>query len=133
MAAGFTTITIVDGSTTSRSMRVWDEGGPGPYSFAQANADLPATTMAKVTVTTTSSYLTALSSSINRRGATIQYIAVAGSLGYVYFGSSSPADTTTSFQLSPGQVMSATVGSGVITDGILVTATTSDIFIVMSQ
>jgi hypothetical protein len=90
------------------------------------------TTQAKVTIATTNTYQQALASNTSRKGATIQYIGVAGAIGYVYFGSA-PADTTTSFQLSPGQILSANFGGVIATDTIQVTGTGTDIFIVASQ
>lgn len=91
------------------------------------------TTEAKVTVAVTNTYQQALASSATRFGCTIQYIAVAGTKGYVFFGSS-PADTTTSFQLTNGQTISCAVGGVVVaTDAVQVTGTGTDIFIVSNQ
>lgn len=91
------------------------------------------TTQAKVTVAATNTYQTGLAASSTRAGCTIQYVAVAGTKGYVYFGSA-PADTTTSFQLTNGQSLSCAVGGvAVATDIITITATQNDIFIVSNQ
>lgn len=91
------------------------------------------TTEAKVTVAVTNTYQTALASSASRTGCTVQYIGVAGTKGYVFFGTS-PADTTTSFQLSNGQALNCAIGgTAVATDAIQVTGTGTDIFIVSNQ
>jgi hypothetical protein len=88
---------------------------------------------AKVTVSVTNTYQQALASSTTRYGCTIQYVAVAGTVGYVYFGSA-PADTTTSFQLSNGQSINCGAGGGAVaTDAIQVTGTATDIFVVSQQ
>jgi hypothetical protein len=39
MAGSWTTMQIKDGAGTTRTMRVWDETGSGPYSFGQVLAD----------------------------------------------------------------------------------------------
>lgn len=91
------------------------------------------TTEAKVTVAVTNTYQQALASSATRAGCTIQYVAVAGSKGFVFFGAP-PADTTTSFQLTNGQSINCTIGgAGVATDAVQVTATGTDIFVVSNQ
>lgn len=91
------------------------------------------TTQAKVTVSVTNTYQAALASSPTRVGCSLQYVAVAGTKGYVFFGTS-PADTTTSFQLTNGQSINCAVGGvAVATDAINVTGTATDIFIVSAQ
>ncbi len=90
------------------------------------------TTQAKVTVAVTNTYQQALASSASRAGCTLQYIAVAGTKGYVFFGAT-PADTTTSFQLTNGQSINCSLGEGIATDAVQVTATGTDIFIVSNQ
>lgn len=91
------------------------------------------TTEAKVTVAVTNTYQQALASSATRSGCTIQYVAVAGSKGFVFFGAS-PADTTTSFQLTNGQSITCAIGGVVVaTDAVQVTGTGTDIFIVSNQ
>lgn len=92
------------------------------------------TTQAKVTVAVTSTFQAALASSTTRKGCTVQYVAVAGTKGYVFFGSSTPSDLTTSFQLTAGQAINCSIGGlGVATDQILVTGTGTDIFVISSQ
>lgn len=91
------------------------------------------TTEAKVTIAVTNTYQQALAASAPRTGCTIQYIAVAGSKGYVFFGSA-PADTTTSFQLTNGQSINCAIGGiAVATDAVQVTGTGTDIFVVSNQ
>lgn len=91
------------------------------------------TTQAKVTIAVTNTYQQAIASSASRVGCTIQYIAVAGTKGYVFLGAA-PADTTTSFQLTNGQTLNCNIGGvAVAQDAIQVTATATDIFIVANQ
>ena len=91
------------------------------------------TTQAKVTISVTNTFQQALASASTRAGCTLQYIAVAGSKGYVFFGSA-PGDTTTSYQLTNGQSISCAIGGfGVATDAVQVTATGTDIFVVSNQ
>lgn len=91
------------------------------------------TTQAKTTIAVTNTYIQALAASTTRMGCTIQYIAVVGTKGFVFFGAS-PADTTTSFQLTNGQSINCALGgTGVATDAVQVTATGTDIFIVSNQ
>lgn len=51
MAAGWTTLAILDGGGTSRTMRVWDESGTGagPFSFGQVLTDGGGTAIATFT------------------------------------------------------------------------------------
>lgn len=91
------------------------------------------TTEAKVTVSVTNTFQQALASASGRAGCTLQYIAVAGTKGFVFFGAS-PSDTTSSFQLTNGQSINCAVGGqAVATDAIQVTGTATDIFIVSNQ
>lgn len=91
------------------------------------------TTEAKLTIAVTGTYQQALPSTVGRKGCTVQYIAVAGTKGFVFLGAA-PPDTTTSFQLTNGQSLNCAVGGlGVATDAINVTATATDIFIVSNQ
>lgn len=90
------------------------------------------TTEAKVTVAVTSTYQQALAASATRKGCTIQYIAVGGTKGYVFFGSA-PADTTTSFQLTNGQAINCGAPGVTLTDAVQVTGTGTDIFVVSNQ
>lgn len=92
------------------------------------------TTELPVTVAVTNTFQQALAASGTRKGCTIQYIAVAGSKGFVFFGSSTPGSTATSFQLGDKQALNCAVGGlGVATDQVLVTGTATDIFIVSNQ
>lgn len=91
------------------------------------------TTQAKITIAVTGTYQQALPSTVGRKGCTVQYIAVAGTKGFVFLGAA-PPNTTTSFQLTNGQSLNCAVGGlGVASDAINVTATTNDIFIVSNQ
>lgn len=91
------------------------------------------TTEAKVTISVTNTYQQALAASASRGGCTLQYIAVAGTIGYVFFGAT-PADTTTSWQLTSGQSINCAVGGVVVaTDAIQVTGTATDKFIISNQ
>ena len=91
------------------------------------------TVLTKVTIAVTNTYQQALAANSLRLGCTIQYIAVAGTVGYVYFGSD-PSDNTTSFQLVNGQTIScATATGGVLSDRVTVTGTGTDIFVVGTQ
>jgi len=90
------------------------------------------TTQAKITIAVTNTYIQALAASTTRKGGTIQYIAVAGTKGYV-FSSAAPADTTTSFQLTNGQTLNLGSMGVTLSDAVQVTGTATDIFIVASQ
>lgn len=92
-------------------------------------------TQTSVTVAVTNTFVQALSRVDGRNGCTIQYVAVAGTKGYVFFGSAAPSDTTTSLQLTNGQTITCRIGGldGVAVDAIYVTGTATDIFIVNSQ
>lgn len=91
------------------------------------------TTQAKITVSVTNTYQQALASATVRNGCTIQYIAVAGTKGFVFFGTS-PSDTTTSFQLTNGQSINCAIGGLMVaTDAVQVTGTATDIFVVSNQ
>jgi hypothetical protein len=90
------------------------------------------TTQAKVPIAVTNTYQQALASSTTRKGCTIQYIAVAGTKGFIFAGSA-PGDTTTSFQLTNGQTFNCQTPGLTITDAIQVTGTATDIFVVSSQ
>lgn len=90
------------------------------------------TTQAKVTIAVTNTYQQALASSTTRKGCTIQYVAVAGTKGYVFFGSA-PADTTTSFQLTNGQAINCQTPGVTLTDAVQLTGTGTDIFVVTNQ
>lgn len=90
------------------------------------------TTQTKVTVSVTNTYVNALAANANRKGCTIQYIAVAGAKGFVFFGAA-PADTTTSFQLTNGQTINCGADGVTLTDAVQVTGTGTDIFVVSSQ
>ena len=91
-------------------------------------------TLAKITIAITNTYQQALAAAASRTGCTVQYIAVAGTKGYVFFGTVTPSDTTTSFQLTNGQSLNCAVGgSAVATDAVQVTGTATDIFVVSNQ
>jgi hypothetical protein len=88
-------------------------------------------TQTKVTITTAGTYQQYLAANTARKGCTIQFI-TASHTGYVFFGAA-PADTTTSWQLGPGQSLNCNVGSVVLTDAIQLTSSNnSDIFVVNS-
>lgn len=97
-----------------------------------ALAPLTATsTQTKVTITTAGTYQQYLASNTARKGCTIQFI-TASHTGYVFFGAA-PGDTTTSFQLAPGQTLNCGVGTTVLTDAIQLTSSNdSDVFVVNS-
>lgn len=109
-------------------------GHPLPVTASVSLAVSPVTTaQVKLTVAVTNTYQQALASNASRNGCTIQYIAVAGTKGYVFFGAS-PSDTTTSFQLQSGQAINCAVGGlAVATDAVQVTGTGTDIFVISSQ
>ena len=91
------------------------------------------TTETKVTIASTNVFQAALAASATRKGCTVQYLTGGGFFGYVFLGTS-PADTTTSFELANGQTLNCNVGGlGVATDAVNVTGTTGDVFIVSSQ
>lgn len=106
-------------------------GGNSGGSFT-ATQPTGTTTQAKVTISVTNTYQQALASSATRKGCTIQYVAVAGTKGFVFIGSA-PADTTTSFQLTNGQSINCEAPGVTLTDAVQVTATGTDIFIVSNQ
>lgn len=147
------TSTPTPGTTQDINVKQWNGsavGAPSAYGTSPGAVTVPGvnayitnsptvapvgktTTQAKVTVSVTNTYQQALASSAARTGCTIQYVSVAGSKGYVFFGSS-PADTTTSFQLTNGQSINCAVGGvAVATDAVQVTATATDIFVVSNQ
>jgi hypothetical protein len=96
------------------------------------NVGTATSTQTKVTITTASTYQQYLASNAARKGCTIQFITAAHT-GYVFFGAA-PGDTTTSFQLSPGQTINCTNSNGlVLTDAIQLTSSNnSDVFVVNS-
>ncbi len=88
-------------------------------------------TQTKVTITTASTYQQYLASNTARKGCTIQFI-TASHTGFVFFGAA-PGDTTTSWQLGPGQTLNCNVGDQVLTDAIQLTSSNnSDVFVVNS-
>lgn len=131
-AAAQTTVIPAYKSSATGSTQV-SPTNPLPVTPSGSGVVGKTTTEAKVTIAATNTYQTALASSSARVGCTIQYIAVAGTKGYVFFGST-PADTTTSFQLTSGQALNCAIGgTAVATDAIQVTATQNDIFVVSNQ
>lgn len=92
------------------------------------------TTEAKVTIAVTSTFQVALTANTARKGCTIQFIGGAGTSGFVFLGSVTPADTSTSFKLTVGQSLNCAIGGiGLATDQILVTGTQNDVFVISSQ
>jgi hypothetical protein len=103
--------------------------GTNPIGSVLPNA--ATSTQTKVTITTASTYQQYLASTAGRKGCTIQFITAAHT-GYVFFGAA-PGDTTTSFQLSPGQTLNCNTGPTVLTDAIQLTSSNnSDVFVVNS-
>jgi hypothetical protein len=94
------------------------------------------TTQKKVTTTAPNVYSEALLASTVRSGCTIQYVnSGSGTKGFVFFGSATPSDTSTSFVLTNGQAINCSVGSwGVIASKVIVASdATSDVFVVSNQ
>jgi hypothetical protein len=90
------------------------------------------TTMSKVTIGLTGAYQIAVASLGTRSGCMIQYRGT-GAAAFVYFGAAAPADTTTSFNLIAGQIITCNAGPlAVASDNVWVTATTADVFVVAS-
>lgn len=93
-------------------------------------------TQAKVTIAAGGTYQTGLAASSTRKGCTIQFAQSNTSthIGYVFFGTATLSDTTTSFTLTPGQALSCAAGQIVLTDLIQLTASnTSDVFVISNQ
>lgn len=89
-------------------------------------------TQTKITIAVTNTFQTALAASTLRLGCFIQNNGT--HTMYVFFGSSTPADLTTSIQLSAGQAVICSTGTGgVATDAILITGTANDVAVVSSQ
>jgi hypothetical protein len=127
-----TEITSLSTIATNTGAAIPDCGSLPCTNKIGALAPLTATsTQTKVTITTGGTYQQYLASNTARKGCTIQFITAAHT-GYVFFGAA-PADTTTSFQLSPGQTLNCTVGNDVLTDAIQLTSSNnSDVFVVNS-
>lgn len=99
-----------------------------------ANSDPTGTTstQVKVTIAVTNTFQTALAASSTRLGCLLQNNG--SNAAYVFFGSSTPADLTTSFKLTTGQAISCAVGGVIVaTDQIQVTGTANDVLVVSSQ
>jgi hypothetical protein len=91
------------------------------------------TTMTKVTVAVTNTYVQALAANTVRTGCLIQYIGAGTNSGWVFFGTAAPADTTTSILLVPKQWVTCDAGRfGVAVDTIWVTGTSTDVFVIVS-
>lgn len=100
-------------------------GGGGPVDST--------TTMSSITVLVANTYQQALASAPARKGCTVQYVTVAGTKGFVFFGAA-PGSTATSFQLANGQSISCQSASVIASDAVQVTANgIGDIFIVSTQ
>lgn len=108
------------------------QGGAGGTPLTISN-QTGTSTPSKITIASTSTYQQALASNSSRKGCTIQYIAVAGTKGFVIFAGSAPGDTTTSFQLGNGDSVNCQTPGMTIPDAIQVTATIGDIFVVTQQ
>lgn len=90
------------------------------------------TVQVKVTIAVTSTFQTALAASSLRLGCLIQNNGT--HTMYVFFGTSTPADLTTSIQLAAGQaVQCSTATGGIATDLIQITGTSGDVAVVSSQ
>ena len=90
------------------------------------------TTQAKVTIAVTNTFQVALAANTLRLGCAIQN--TGANTAFVFFGSATPADTTTSFRLAQNQSLNCAIGGGAVaTDQILVTGTANDVLIVSSQ
>lgn len=104
---------------------------PGGISVTAPYGKGNASTQAKVTIAATNTFLQALAANPLRLGCLIQYTGT--HVGYVFFGPT-PADTTTSFQLTAGQSISCSTITGGVNNGpIQVTATSGDTFVVAEQ
>lgn len=90
-------------------------------------------TQGKVTLAAGATYQQALAANLARTGATLQNVGT--HVMFLFFGAASPGvDTTTGFQIQPGQTMSASVGGLVcITDKIWVAGTINEILITAEQ
>lgn len=149
-------VAIVDGTAAANKAAINSSGQvavqlpPGAATAANQTAPIPdcgslpctnkigvlapltaTSTQTKVTITTAGTYQQYIASNTARKGCTIQFI-TASHTGYVFFGAA-PADTTTSWQLGPGQSLNCNVGSEVLTDAIQLTSSNnSDVFVVNS-
>ncbi len=139
MAGVWTTLAILDGGGTSRSMRVWDESGvgSGPFSFGQTSSGIAATFTNKsssMSVGGTSQTLAA--SNTNRRRIWImnpsdaagQGITTAESL-YINFTTAAGVNNGTAIEINPGGWWDSGIGP-TTTEAITVNAaTTGHVFI----
>lgn len=102
------------------------------YALGQASFNVgKLTTQVKVTISVTNTFQTALAGSGSRSGCLIQNNGT--HTMYVFFGSTTPGDTSTSFQLGAGQSISCLASGVVLTDPILITGTANDVAVVASQ
>lgn len=90
-----------------------------------------ATTQTKGTIAVTNTFQQALSASGPRLGCTIQNNGT--HTMYVFFGDTTPADTTTSFQVAPGGSIYCSAGVVVLYGQVLITGTANDVFVVSNQ
>ena len=120
MAGSWTTLTILDGNGTSRSMRAWDESGvgSGPYSFGQVTTGYGESfTDRSGTIATGGTSQQLMASNTQRRRFIIynpatqtgQGIATAESL-FFNFTSAAGVNNATSVELTPGGIYDSGIG-----------------------
>lgn len=91
------------------------------------------TVQGKLTVSVTNTYQQIIPPDQSRKDCLIQYIPVAGTKGFIFFGAAAPADTTTSFQLGASQSINCSSAQFAQKKGIWVTATGTDIFVLLED
>ena len=108
---------------------------PLPVTGSPSGTSTQTTTTAEVVIATGGTFQVGLAASSTRAGCTLQFLqGTAADVGYVYFGAALNATEALSFELTNGQTVNCQTPSGVATDAIQVTGTsTGDIFIVTNQ
>lgn len=134
MAGAWTTLNILDGGGTSRTMRAWDESGvgTGPYSFGQVTTGFGESfTDRSSTITAGGTSQTLMASNNNRRRFIIFNPASAAGQGitsveslFFNFTSAAGVNNGTSIELLPGQMYDSGIGT-VTPEGITVNAATT--------
>lgn len=89
------------------------------------------TTTTNSTISVTNTFQAALASSSTRKGCLLQN--TGAHVQYIYFGTIGSATTSNAFQINPGQTISCTAGTIVLTDAVDITGTSGDGYIVTSQ
>ena len=139
MAGAWTTLSILDGGGTSRTMRAWDESGTGtgPYSFGQVTSGYGESfTDRSGTITLGGTSQQLMAANANRRRFIIMNPASAAGQGigvteslFFNFTSAAGVNTGASMEITPGGWYDSGIGT-VTPEAITITAaTTGHVFI----